>query len=239
MNFKNPFKSLSKFELILWLGSVVIVTGSFLLLSSGNILTLIASLIGVTALIFVAKGYVIGQILTVIFAVFYGIISFYFRYYGEMITYLGMTSPIAVMTVISWIKHPFGKSSEVTVNRMTKKQITVMFVLTVVVTTIFGFILKALDTANLFFSTVSVATSFLASYLTFMRSPYYALGYAANDIVLIILWTLAVIEDISYLPMTVCFVMFLINDLYGFHSWQQMKKRQEKFSKCCSVECEE
>lgn len=226
MKIKNPFKAFSKFELSLWLCSVCVVTGSFLLLPSGNLLTLIASLIGVTALIFVAKGYVAGQILTVIFAVFYGIISFFFRYYGEMITYLGMTAPIAILTVISWLKHPYGKTSEVAVNRITKRQVAVMFVLTAVVTGIFYFVLKSLNTANLFLSTISVATSFLASYLTFLRSPYYAVAYAANDIVLIVLWILASIEDIAYLPMIMCFVMFFANDLYGFWSWQQMKKRQ-------------
>ena len=77
------------------------------------------------------------------------------------------------------------------------------------------------------FSTISVTTSFVAVYFTFLRSPYYALGYAANDIVLIILWTLASMENISYLPMVVCFVMFLANDLYGFYNWRKMRKRQE------------
>lgn len=222
---------LSKFELSLWLFSAITVLGSFLLLGSNDYLTLITSLIGVTALIFVAKGYVIGQILTVVFAVFYGIISFYFSYYGEMITYLGMTSPIAVLTVIQWIKHPYGKTSEVTVNLMTKLQVTVMYGLTIVVTVVFYYILKALGTANLFLSTVSIATSFLASYLTLMRSSYYAVGYMANDIVLIVLWVLAATANIKYLPMIICFVLFLINDLYGFFNWQRMKKRQTAHEK--------
>ena len=87
MKYINPFKNLTKFERKLWLLSVVVVAGSFLLAPDRDYLTLTASLIGVTALIFVAKGYVLGQILTVIFAIFYGIISFYFRYYGEMLTY--------------------------------------------------------------------------------------------------------------------------------------------------------
>ena len=49
-----------------------------------------------------------------------------------------------------------------------------------------------------------------------MRSPYYALFYSFNDIVLIVLWTLATITDIGYLPMILCFVIFLVNDIYGF-----------------------
>ena len=225
MKLKNPFKELTRFELCLWLCSITVVTVSFLF-SSENWMTLIASLIGVTALIFVAKGFVIGQVLCVIFAVFYGIISFWFRYYGEMLTYLVMTAPIALLSVFSWLKNPYKDTAEVKVNRMTRKQVALMCVLTVCVTVVFYFLLKALETANLIFSTISVTTSFLACYMSMMRSPYYALGYAANDIVLIVLWILAAIEDLSYLPMIFCFVMFLINDAYGFWNWQRIQKRQ-------------
>ena len=226
MKIKNPFRSLSKFERILWISSVIVVTMSFILSPEPDYLTLTASLIGVTALIFVAKGYVVGQVLTVVFSVFYGIISFYFRYYGEMITYLCMTTPIAIVSVISWLRHPYKKTKEVEVSRLTPSKVTVMLVLCVIVTTAFYFILKALGTANLIFSTASITTSFLASYLTFLRSPYYAAAYAANDVVLIILWILASIQNPSYVPMIFCFVMFLFNDSYGFFNWQRMRKRQ-------------
>ncbi len=226
MRKHNPFKSLSKFEIALWVVSVVIVSTSFLIVPSKDYLSLIASLIGVTALIFVAKGFVIGQILTVVFAVFYGIISFYFKYYGEMITYLFMTSPIAMLSVISWIKHPYKKSAEVTVNKMTKKQVCIMYLLALMTTVAFYFILNALGNKNLLFSTVSITTSFIASYLTLMRSPYYALAYAFNDIVLIVLWTLATAADIKYLPMIICFLMFLLNDAYGLYNWKRIEKRQ-------------
>ena len=225
---RNLFKDLSKFEKVLWITGICVITVSFLVSGGGDILTMVASLIGVTALIFVAKGYVAGQVLTVVFAVFYGIISFFFQYYGEMITYLCMTAPIALITVISWLRHPFEGTKEVEVNRVSRKQLLVMSLTTVVTTVVFYFILGAMGNANLLFSTISVTTSFVASYLTFLRSPYYALGYAANDIVLIVLWVLASIEDISYLPMVLCFVMFFINDMYGFYNWQRMQKKQEK-----------
>ncbi len=224
---KNPFRDLTKFEFLLWIISVVVVCFSFLFPAEKDYLTLIASLIGVTALIFVAKGYVLGQVLSVVFAVFYGIISFYFRYYGEVITYLCMTTPIAIMAVISWIRHPYQDTKEVEVNKMTKSQCVVMWVLAIAVTALLYFILKALNTANLLFSTISVTTSFLASYMTFMRSPYYGIGYAANDIVLIVLWVLASIVNPSYIPMILCFVMFLVNDIYGFYNWRRIKKRQK------------
>ena len=228
MRLISLFHSLTKFEWCLWLSSVVVVTVSFFLSPDKNVLNLIDSLIGVTALIFISKGYVIGQVLLIIFGVLYGVISFEYRYYGEIITYLGMSAPIAGLAVISWLRHPYKDSKEVEVNRHLKLStwLTLIF-LTAAVTVGFYFILKALGNSNLLFSTISVTTSFLAASLTFLRSPYYGLGYAANDAVLITLWVLAALEDPGYVPMIFCFVMFFINDLYGFFNWRRMSKRQQ------------
>ena len=227
LKLRNPFKNLYKFELRLWIVSLIVVSISSLFGKQNNILSLIASLIGVTALIFVAKGDVFGQILTVIFSVFYAIISYTFQYYGEMITYLCMSAPIAALSVISWIRNPYRENkAEVKVNRLKKSEIAFMIMLTILVTIGFYFILGALNTTNLFVSTISVTTSFSASYLMFRRSAAYALAYAANDVVLIILWVMASLEDLSYLAMVACFLMFLANDLYAFFNWSLMKKRQ-------------
>ena len=83
---------------------------------------------------------------------------------------------------------------------------------------------------RLSYFTVSVTMSFAAVYLTFRRSAYYALAYAANDIILIALWVLASKTDASYISVMICFVMFLANDLYGFVSWRRMEKRQKTAS---------
>ena len=226
MKIKNPFRLLSRFELILWLTSVFVVLLSYVLSGFEGLPNTICSLIGVTALIFVAKGHVLGMILCVIFAAFYGIISLFFRYYGELITYAGMTLPMDIFALISWIKNPYKDTAEVKVARLKKSQVALMWLATFAVTVAFYFILGALNTPNLVFSTLSVATSFLAVALTFFRSPYYAVAYAANDVVLIVLWTLASFSDISYVPMVMCFVMFLFNDMYGFYNWKKMQKRQ-------------
>ncbi len=217
----------SKGEIILWSFSVLLIMASFVIFDRGNYLTLSASLIGATSLIFCAKGNPVGQVLIVIFSVIYGVISFRFAYYGEMITYLGMTAPMAVVAFVSWIKNPYkGKKSQVKVNSVTWGEIAFMLFLTAAVTAVFYFILKFFNTANLLVSTFSVATSFAAVYLTFRRTPYFALAYAANDVVLIVLWTLASLTDTSYISVTVCFIMFLANDIYGFVNWIKMRDSQ-------------
>lgn len=215
-------------EKLLWLCSMVLIIASFAIFDREKYLTLTASVIGVTALIFNAKGNPIGQALIIIFSVLYAVISYSFAYYGEMITYLGMSAPMAVVALVSWLKNPYnGNKAEVKVNRLKGREIVFMAVLTVFVTFIFYFILKYLGTANLAPSTFSVTTSFVAAYLTFRRSPFFAFAYALNDVVLLILWTLAAFSDISYLSVIICFAVFLINDLYGFVNWLKMRKKQQ------------
>lgn len=227
VKIKSAINYFSKTELLLWSLSVLVILISFFVFDGENYLTLSASVIGITSLIFNAKGNPLGQILIVVFSIIYGIISFKFTYYGEMITYLGMTAPMAVFAFVSWIKNPYnGNKAEVKVNDLKFAEIIFMFFLTVAVTGVFYFILKYFNTANLLPSTLSVATSFIAVYLTFRRSPYFAVAYAANDMVLIVLWIMASLTDISYVSVTVCFIMFLVNDIYGFISWLKMRKRQ-------------
>ena len=217
----------SKGELTLWGSSAGLILVSFFLFDRVNFMTLAASLIGTTSLIFNAKGNPIGQALMIVFSLLYGVISYTFSYFGEMITYLGMTGPMALFAFVSWLRNPYnGNHAEVAVNRLENTELVLMYMLTALVTLGFYFILDHFNTANMIPSTLSVTTSFIAVYLTFRRSPYFALAYAANDVVLIILWTMAAAEDISYLSVIICFVMFLVNDLYGFVSWKRMEKRQ-------------
>lgn len=224
---KKILNYFTKFEIALWLSSVTAITASFLIFDRTGWLKLAASLIGITALIFNAKGNPVGQILIIIFSVMYGIISYSFAYYGEMITYMGMSAPMALLAFISWIRNPYnGNRSEVKVNRIKRGEVIFMLVLTAAVTVLFYFILERFGTANIIPSTISVTTSFIAVYLTFRRSEFYALAYSANDLILIVLWVMAAMSDISYLSVIICFAMFLINDLYGFISWRKMRKRQ-------------
>lgn len=220
----NPLKTLTKKEWLLWLVSLTVVILSNLATNDLDLLTLISALLGVTALIFAAKGNVWAQFLMIIFCILYGIIFFRFHYWGEMITYLGMTLPMAAWSAITWLRNPSEENeNEVAIRTLNKKHIIGLTISTVIVTGIFYYILAWLDTPNIMFSTLSIVTSFIAASLTMLRSSYYAVGYATNDIVLIVLWVLASLENPAYIPVVVNFAIFLLNDMYGFVSW---KKRE-------------
>lgn len=224
---KKLFNYFSVAEKTLWIISVAAIVASFCIFDRTDFVTLLSSLIGVTSLIFNAKGNPIGQALMIVFSLMYGYISFRFSYYGEMMTYLCMTMPMAVFALISWLKNPFkGNKSEVKVNRISKLEFVIMMVAAAAVTVLLFFVLRKFNTSNIIPSTISVTTSFIAVYLTFRRSPLFALGYASNDIVLIVLWVLAMREKTSYASVVVCFTAFLANDFYGYLNWKRMEKRQ-------------
>ena len=214
-------------EAALWSVSTALVLGAFFLFDRGSLLTLAASLLGVAALLFNAKGNPAGQVLMVAFSLLYGVISWGFCYYGEMATYLGMTAPMSVWALISWLRNPYqGKRSQVEVRQISGKEAALLCLLAGGVTLVFYFILAAFSTANLLPSTLSVTTSFLAVSLTALRSPYFALCYAANDLVLVVLWVLAAMEDAAYFSVAVCFAVFLVNDGYTFFNWRRMGDAQ-------------
>ena len=219
------FPKFTKFEIGLWVVSVVTMTLGFIVAKQG-VLHFIASLVGVTGLIFHAKANVVGPAMLVVFATLYGIISIQNKYYGEMITYLFMSAPMEIVSIVEWLKHPHQESAEVEICQLGKRKAVMLAIATAVIAVAFYFILSALNTASIWVSTLSVTTSFLAAALTYFRNPYYAVGYVFNDIVLIILWVIACGNDVSNVVMVACFVMFLANDLYAFINWQKMQRRQ-------------
>ncbi len=114
---KNFFKSIKPVEWSIWGVSAAAIIVCFFVFGNTQYHYLIGALIGVTALVSVAKGHPAGQALTIVFSVFYGVISYSCRYYGEMITYLAMTAPMAVAALIAWLRNPYNDNkNEVKVN---------------------------------------------------------------------------------------------------------------------------
>ena len=220
MKFTSPLRLMRPRDWLLWGGSVAAVAVSCLCFPGADLRTVIAALIGVSSLMLAAKKHPLAQVLMLIFSALYGWVSFDFRYYGEMLTYLGMTAPMAAISLYTWMKHP--ENGTVAVRQRLSGRLTAGLVLsTAAATAGFGYLLAVLRTANLPVSIVSVTTSFSAAYLTACRSPFFALCYAANDAVLLVLWVSAARTDASCIPMVTCFVCFLLNDCYGFLCWRR------------------
>ena len=237
---RNPFKNLNKFDWILWTFSLAAIIAAFFAVGSTYYANLATSLVGVTALIFAAKGDTFGMIFMVIFSLTYSFVAFTFRYYGEMIIYICMQLPCCMASLISWLKHPSEKgTAEVKVGEFKKKYLAILIPLAAAITVAFYFILQSFNTENLIVSTISVTTSFVALFLMILRVPAYAIAFIFNDIVLIVLWSLACVQDIGYLSLAVTFGIFLINDTYTFICWTKRKRRTKESTQPAPPETDE
>ncbi len=224
---KGPFKTFSAKDWCVYLLSVIIVVCSNVFAVEKDVLNLISTLVGATSLIFIAKGHFAGQIVMIVFAVLYSLVSYRNGYYGEIIICGLMTLPLSIFSIVTWVKNPYKKGENVVkAYVLNKKDILIVAVFSFLVLVGGYVILRLLNTSSIVVSTISLVTSFVASYLMFRRNSYYAVAYMVNDIVLITLWTISCFSDPTNVSIVACFAMFFINDLYAFVSWKIREKQQ-------------
>lgn len=227
---KNFLKSWNLFEKLFLLISLLIIIICFFLGTDKNILSLVTSILGVITVIFGAKGLVWAPVVNLLYNIVYIILSYTQGFYGEVLIYIFMMTPINIAMIISWLKNKSKEDENIVeVNKLNKKEYILLFGFTLVVAFGFYFILKALNTTALFISTISLIDSFIATYLLYRRCSNYALSYIVNDIILIVLWLYAIRNNgIAYLPMVLSFLVFLVNDIYGLISWKKRERKQNE-----------
>ena len=213
-------------ELTLYiLGLILICVTSIIFKAS--LLSAITGLFGLSCVMFTAKGKVLGIFLTWGMIVCYSILSFKNKYYGEVFINIFMMFPMTIVSLVAWLKN-LGKDYVVKVNSITKKEVAIVSTVAIVAFVAFYFILRALNTSQLVFSTISIVTSVLATYFQSRRSKYGFLSFLFNDAVLCVLWLLATLKDIKNVSMLTAVVLYVICDIYGFISWGLMQKKQKK-----------
>lgn len=226
---KKFLKDWSLFEILFLIFSLTTITLCFLLEKDKNIFSLITSLTGVVSVLTVAKGLIIAPVINIIYNIIYAALSITQQYYGEAIIYIFLMIPISIISIMSWLKNK-SKTNEniVEINKISFREYVYLFIFIIIATIGFYFLLKTLHTSELIISTISLISSLVASYLMLRRCSYYAIGFMINDIILIILWSLVVKNNsIAYLPTVITFIVFLINDTYGFIHWKSMENKQK------------
>lgn len=223
---KKVFGKWNAIELIFYIvGLALIITMSICFGASW--MSAVTGIFGLSCVLFAAKGKIIGIFFTWVMIVFYSILSYKNKYYGEVFINLCMMFPMTIIQLISWLKN-LGKDYVVKVNSITKKEIIIVCSAAALAFVVFYFILRALNTSQLIFSTISIVTSVLATYFQSRRSKYGFLAFLVNDAVLCVLWLFATLEDIKNVAMLTAVALYVVSDIYGFISWGILQKRQQK-----------
>ena len=226
---KKLFGDWNLFELLLLSIGLFTTIVVFAVGKDKNVYSLLSSCTGIVCVLFTAKGNPVAQYLSILFAACYSIVSYQSKYYGEMLIYLFLMIPIHIGCIVSWLKNRKNPdAAEVKINTLTRREYFLLAVGDLAATTAFYFLLRALGTSELIVSTISLVSSVSAAYLMLRRSEYYAVCFIANDIILLVLWGIRVAVDPACIPTLITFVIFLINDVYGFIAWKRRKREQKR-----------
>ena len=224
---KKLFKDWSVFEIILLITSPLIVLLVGIIFKS-DVLTMVASIVGIICALLLAKGLVIGQFFGIAIVILYSIVSYKNGFYGEMLIYLIIMLPMYIWGIIEWLKHKNGETKSVEVNSIKWKEWLIVSLCSIVAFIGFYFMLKALNTNELIVSTLSVVDNIFAVYLLARRSKYGFVSYIVNDLILIVLWGIPIIQgNLLLLAMLINPIVNLINDTYGVINWTKMQRKQK------------
>lgn len=221
------FKGWNLFEKILIIvGTIVAVIITFVF--KGTWIDLGYTLFYFWTAILLAKGKYSCYIIGILSTIFYSIVAYTNAYYGEVIMDMGGTLPLMIVGLVNWLKHQ-DNTNTVIIKDMTKKELIIMLLSQVILFTGYYYLLKAFNTANVLASTFSMTSGIIATYLTARRSEYGFIAFIINDIFLIILWGIPVVQgNLNIIPVVLCPILLLINDIYGVFNWKIIKKEQKE-----------
>lgn len=213
---------------LLGAGLITIITTSIIFKS--NWLIIVNSLLGICCVFMQAKGKIATQFIGIVWFVFYCFMSYQQKYYGETILYATIMIPLYIYGVIHWLAHRDKKDNVVLVkNKISGKEIAIFSSVWAVVSVGVFFLLQALNTAQLWLSTIAFCTMLPSVYLLMRRNKWNQLMFLVNDIILCILWqTLVYKGDYSFIPI-LCYQVFqIIYDAYGLFEWIKLEKKQKQ-----------
>lgn len=220
------FKGWTKFEKVfLLLGTLIaiILTPLF----KGTVIDLGYTLLYFWTALLLAKGKYSCYIIGIISTFFYAFVSYSNSYYGEVIIAMCCTLPLMIVGLINWIKNQ-DNTNTVIIKELTKKELIIVLFSQAIMFIGYYYLLKIFNTNNLLVSTFSIVASIIATYLTARRSEYGFIGFIINDIILITLWVIPVISgNLNIIPVLLCPILLLINDIYGAYNWKKIKQKQK------------
>ena len=221
------FKGWTIFEkLFLILGTIIAFVLTFLF--NGTWIDLGYTLLYFWTALLLAKGKYACYIIGIVSTFFYAFVSYSNSYYGEVIIAMCCTLPLMIVGLVNWLKHQ-DNTNTVVIKEISKKELIIVLLSQTIMFIGYYYLLKVFNTNNLLVSTFSVVASIIATYLTARRSEYGFVGFIINDIILITLWSIPVVGgNTNLIPVLLCPILLLINDIYGVYNWKKIKNKQKE-----------
>ncbi len=187
---------------------------------------IVASLTGIWCVVLVAKGKIANYYFGIVTVTAYAYVAFSQHYYGEVMLNMLYFFPMQFVGIYLWRKKRVSKKKDdVKVVYMTNKQRLLWFIVIVVVTILYGFVLKHLGGNLPFIDSSSTVMSVIAMILMVFVFVEQWVLWILVDIVSIIMWCTVMINGGNDIAVLVMWVAFLVNAIYGLYNWIKIEKQ--------------
>ena len=226
---KKYFKQWNLFEKLFTLTAVVSMI-IFAVIWKSWWVELTASVLSIIWIMLIAKGKVEGYVVGFLATILYAWVSVFYRYYGELLISIFITTPLNVYGFIQWVNNrrqdkKLGKV--VVVGGVQKKELVILLSSQLILSVGYYFLLKVFNTEFLLVSTISICTSTIGTYLLLRRSDHSWIAWILNAIIQVVLWTyILIVFGLSSFVMFWFALLSLLNNVYGYISWIKLKKSQ-------------
>ncbi len=220
---KSEFIGWKPFE-VLWIIFATSVIIGLSIYWKDNRISFISAITGVICVILTGQGKRSSFIFGLVNAVFYAIVAFGAKYYGEVMLNVMYYVPMNFVGWFVWKRHMNDSTGEVVKEKLTLKESTLVYTLTVIAIVLYGLILKSLGGNLPYVDSMSTVVSVVAQILSIKRLMEQWVLWIAVDIVTVIMWAIDFANGGETVATLAMWSIYLINAIIMFIRWYREAK---------------
>lgn len=190
-------------------------------------MSLLAAITGVWCVILTGKGKRSSFLFGLINVIFYAIVAFQARYYGEVMLNALYYLPMNFVGWFAWKKHMSDETGEVVKERLTLKKSVFVYALTTVAIFGYGLILRALGGKLPFIDSMSTVISVAAQILSVKRLMEQWVLWIVVDVVTVVMWAIHFAQGGETVATLAMWSVYLVNAFIMFYRWYKESKQNE------------
>ena len=228
----DTFKKYIKSELtgwkvfdVIWLAVATAVILGLSIYWKDTWMSLLSAITGVWCVILTGKGKRSSFIFGLINVIFYAIVAFQAKYYGEVMLNVIYYLPMNFVGWFAWKKHMNDDTGEVVKERLTFKKSVIVYALTAAAIFIYGLILKALGGNLPYIDSMSTVISVVAQILSIKRLMEQWVLWIVVDVVTVIMWAVHFAQGGETIATLAMWSVYLVNAFIMFIRWYKESKK--------------
>ena len=228
----DTFKKYIKSELtgwkvfdVIWLAVATAVILGLSIYWKDTWMSLLSAITGVWCVILTGKGKRSSFIFGLINVIFYAIVAFQAKYYGEVMLNVIYYLPMNFVGWFAWKKHMNDDTGEVVKERLTFKKSVIVYALTAAAIFIYGLILKALGGNLPYIDSMSTVISVVAQILSIKRLMEQWVRWIVVDVVTVIMWAVHFAQGGETIATLAMWSVYLVNAFIMFIRWYKESKK--------------